>query len=76
MNKFRNYIIIKIERDEIKKVNVHGIIRKIRPGNLVKSSVYEPEPGNGQVMDNGVTGYGRSQIKKNFGDHKSEDRHV
>jgi len=62
MNKFRNYIIIKIERDEIKKVNVHGVIRKIRPWNLIKSSMREPELGSGQVMDNGVTGYGRGQI--------------
>jgi activator of 2-hydroxyglutaryl-CoA dehydratase len=76
MDKLWNNIIIEIESDEIKEINVHGIVREIRPGNLVKSFMYEPEPGNGQVMDNGITGYGRGKIKENFGDHKSEDRHV
>jgi len=76
MDKLWNYFIIEIERDEIKEINIHGIVREIRPGNLVKSSMYEPELGNGQVMDNGITGYGRGEIKENFGGHKPEDRHV
>jgi hypothetical protein len=71
MNELWNYIIFKIKGDEIKKINVHGVIRKICPRDLIKSSMRKPEFGNGQVMDDGVTGYGRGKIKENCSDHKS-----
>ena len=60
-----------MERNEIKEINVHGVIRKIRPGNLVKASMREPELGNSEVMDDGVTGYGRGKIKQDFNNQKS-----
>ena len=54
MNEFWDYIISKIERNEIKEINVHRVIRKISPGDLVKTSMRKPELGNSQVMDDGV----------------------
>ncbi len=62
MDKFWDYIIFEIERDEIKEINVHGKVRETCPGNLIKSSMYEPELGNGQMMDKGITGYGWGKI--------------
>ena len=71
MDKLWDYIIFEIERDEIKEINVHGVIRKIRPGNLIKSSMREPELWNSEMMNKGVTGYGRGKIKQDFNNQKS-----
>ena len=71
MDKFRDYIIFEIKRDEIKKINVHGVIRKIRPGDLVKASMRKPEFGNSEMMNKGVTGYWRGKIKQDFNNQES-----
>lgn len=71
MDKLWNYIIIKIEGDEIKEINIHGIVREIRPRNLVKSSMNEPKLGNSKMMNQGVTGYWRGDVEEDFNNQKS-----
>jgi hypothetical protein len=62
MDKLGGYITLEIERNEIKEINVHGKVREIRPGDLVKSSMREPELGNSQMMNQGITRNGRCKI--------------
>ena len=37
--------------DKIKKIDIHGVVRKIRPGCLVVPAILEPQFWDGQMMD-------------------------
>jgi len=62
MDEFGSHVVLEIKADKIKQIDVHGIIGIIGPGNLVETAMPQPEFGDSQMMDEGVTGYGRSKV--------------
>jgi hypothetical protein len=66
MDKFGNNIVFEIKTNQIKKIYIHGIVRVVCPWHFIKPAMLEPEFGNGQMMNQGITGYGGGEIKDNF----------
>jgi hypothetical protein len=66
VNKFGCDVIFKIKTNNIKKIDVHRIIGVFRPWYFIKSAVVKPKFGNSQVMNQGITGYGGSNIQDEF----------
>jgi hypothetical protein len=54
MHEFGQYIVFETEGDKIKQIDVHRVIRKIRPWNFVESAMFYPKLRNGQVVNKGI----------------------
>jgi hypothetical protein len=59
VDKIGNDVVFEIKGDEIEQVDVHGIVGEYGPFYFIKSTIDQPEFGNGQMMDKGITSEGR-----------------
>jgi hypothetical protein len=66
MNKIGNNIVAEIKRYQVKKINVHGIIGKHGPGDVIKSAMFKPKLRYGQMMDQHIPDNGRGKTQNNF----------
>jgi hypothetical protein len=46
MDEIGNEVLLKVKRDKVKQINVHGEVGKICPFNFIESTIFEPELGN------------------------------